>query len=171
MCYFLTIAVPAKHSDAARNMIPRGFDFIQTANSSIKSVLPSDYETFVLVSGGCSCGLFGQVTVQEHQSNADRLRNKGAKKGWSSTKIDRAIEQTNSAHWRRPPVLVGFRDDVVDILAKIAGNVGSFAIMVHFYQGDIDNEQISIGSSQRTVATRLRSIAPDVDSLLLVDAS
>lgn len=168
MCYFITVGIPNTKSEAVRGEVPRGFGLEPVENKSVLAALPLGYQTFLLVSGGCSCNLYQRAATPALLShNPDRLRRKYEKKGWSTAKIDRAIKQSLPAQ-AKPSDFIGFRSDVTDILRSVSRNAGDFAILIHWYNGNIDDELISMDTPQRINPNQLGDVVPEEDRLLWV---
>lgn len=171
MCYFITLAVPSEHVETLRHAVRPSFKPGPVANRSILSLLPQDYETFLLTSDGCSCGLYYPESASRPSSKSpERLRKKYAKKGWSEAKIQRAIESCDAAYSQREKE-VGFSDDVIYALSGLAECVGRLAVFVHWYSGDVETEGVTALSPPMEVDTAdLARAMPQEDRLLWVRA-
>lgn len=168
MCYFITIAVRQADAEAACGKVPRGFAMAPVANASVLSALPAGYETFLLVSGGCSCGLYqSEPTPPARPHNPEHLRRKYERKGWARARIERALGQSLAAR-SEPGGFLGFRDDVVEILQSISATTDRFALLVHWYDEGLEDERIVLGTPQRTTPDRLADVVPERDRLLWV---
>jgi len=170
MCYFITVAVPMESIEAARREVPRGFHAGVGAmgdNASLTSTLPSGYGTFVLTSGGCSCGMYQRELPERIEPSPDHLRGKFAKKGWSASKIERAVKQAALVR-PRPVDFLGYRSDVIDIYVHIAAKVAKFAVLVHFVH-KARERPIPLGQHLHTVASRLHEVIPNEDQWLWIE--
>src|SRR5690606_9357507 len=94
------------------------------------------------------------------------------KLGWSDTKIRRALRQAMEAAEKHGRSTGGLRDDVTRALVSICQGVGSVAVWVHVYEGDVDAECVAVkhslacaGHSLAIQASRLRG-----DELLIAHA-
>lgn len=170
MCHFITIGVPKRRWEAVQELVPRGFQACLTTNPSVLRTLPSDFKTFLLLSGGCSCGLYNQPGATPSRApDAERLRKKYEKLGWPAGKISRAIEQAESSR-ADTATFRGYRADVCQVIAEFVAIASSVAVLVHFYDGGVEDEPIEIGEPQRTDIKQLREIEPEADRWLWVDA-
>jgi hypothetical protein len=168
MCYFITIAVLEEDFEKARRVVPRGFEVLPVANLSANAGLPTGYSTFLLVSGGCSCGLYQSDVSPSLKRNEVYLRQKFAKKGSSESKIDRAIEQSISNHAKSNDFL-GFREDFVGILRNMALQTCRFAFLVHWYDGNVVDEKVHLEKPQTITVARLGAVVPEIDQWFWVD--
>src|SRR5262245_9166657 len=89
MCYFITIAVPAKKVNLVNGIFGQGLNVTPTGNPCVVSALPNDFAAMLVTGGHCSCGLYSAPGPDR----AEDLRRKYAKRGWSGAKIARAVEQ------------------------------------------------------------------------------
>lgn len=66
----------------------------------------------------------------------EKLMKKFSKKGWSESKIARALELDKSEFLPK----AGLRPDVVDLLNELIGSFGEVRVSLHFYSGAVDEE-------------------------------
>jgi len=167
MCYFITIGVPANRSDDVRRHVPRGMQFLRIQNPALAKAMGSEHETFILTTGDCSCNLYrppGESDDNE-QSRIDRLQKKYAKKGWSESKIQRAI---GSRRESTALEFVGLRDNVGELLVQMTAAAGRIGIVVNWYSGLIDDEKITIREVHSTTADKLRSRGGNLEEDTLI---
>lgn len=148
MCYFITIGLPEGKTEFLEHRVQRGFHIAPVANASILQQIGQDFRTYLLMSGGCSCDLFREPPTKTEaerdahtRSAKERLRHKYEKMGWSKTKIDRALAQRPKD--RGTQAFVGLRGDVQRFLGELATNVSQLAILVHWYDGDVEEPRIA----------------------------
>lgn len=141
MCYFITIAIPKEKDEILASNKTRGIELSRTSNESIMKLLPNEYSAFLLTSGMCSCDLFAeeQEGVDKQKIEAS-LRKKYSKKGWSKSKIDRAISQSNSSSEKSGRY--GLRDDIIFFICSLCNEIGSAYFIVHWYKGDTETEKV-----------------------------
>jgi hypothetical protein len=88
------------------------------------------------------------------------------KRGWTDTKIERALEQMKDDVERRPKSdLRGLRIDLRRAITDLASSAGPARVLAHYFSGGIDDE--TIHASHATVAasqllTDDSLVAPDV---------
>ena len=174
MCYFLTIAVPARHAKLVRDAFGRGFYVGATENARLKSAFPESYGMFLLTSGMCSCDLYSDPEnknepLRDDNSQADRLRAAYQRRGWSEAKIKRSIKQSLEHRSRMNPSS-GLRPDVSEKLSALFQDVGEGGLFVHFYDGDIESARLPILHSLRCNLEEFSSEAMHlpVDTALLI---
>ena len=144
MCFFLTMAVPAKHAESIDETFGRGFQTFRSANPTVLAALPKGYVARVLTSGMCSCDLYARAGGAGAASPVDHLRRKYEKRGWNEAKIVRAIKQAEEAQSKSQRPTSGVRADVVEGLQKLCEMAGGVAMLVHWYNGDVDTEQLTL---------------------------
>lgn len=169
MCHIITIAVRAEDFDAVRRCVVRGYYFAESANPGVLDALPPAYKTFLLISGGCSCGMYSADRLG-NAPDPERMWKKYSKRGWSYAKIERAVEQSLAARVQ-PHDFVGFRDDVVALLHEILEKVHRLAVLVHWYRGSVEEEAIEIVSSLEVESFELADVVPEESQLLWVNRS
>jgi hypothetical protein len=171
MCYFITIAVPARHASAVTDAVSRSLATTLTANRSLRASLPDGYEMFLITSGGCSCVLYAPPEAAEKPARReDHLRGTYAKRGWSQAKIERAVAQS-LAHKKQLPAglpLVGYRADVVEIVSAIVAQTSVVALLTHYYDAGVEDARISVGEPIRIAPEDLSHARPDEDRWLWI---
>ena len=68
MCDFISIALP-KQADDSAPVSRRGYQLLPHDHPTLRQALPSDFSTWVLTTGGCSCEL---SCAGKHQPTEDR---------------------------------------------------------------------------------------------------
>jgi hypothetical protein len=140
MCFFLTVAVPAKQVKRIGEVFARGFGTHATQNASVSAALPVGYKARLVTSGMCSCGLYAPPRVAAESDPSARLRSKYEKLGWTEAKIQRSLKQNVASTSQQHPPVPGLRDDVADRLNALCRAAGSVAFLVHWYNGDLESE-------------------------------
>lgn len=116
------------------------FEVRTQANASITKQV-GDRATFVLTSGGCSCDLYApkrdNSKVVSNKLITSRIRY--TKLGWSAAKIERALAARRSEPNRKHG-FVGLREDVCEIVARIAEAANEVALLILDYSTNIDME-------------------------------
>lgn len=159
MCYFVTVGVPEDKAAYLEEAFSRGLAASPATNASITRHLPDHYRTYVITRGMCSCDLFGgSLPRPDDGSHARKLRRKYERRGWSETKIERALAQAAS----KPPAetFVGLRPDLCALLAAVAEKVGELAVVVHWYDGEIETEKFGVRKGQTVTPESFRSGQP-----------
>lgn len=148
MCYFITIGLPEDKAHVLEAHIPRGFHVASVGNSSVLRQMGHGFCTCLLMSGGCSCDLFREPPTETEEdghplkdSEQERLRHKYEKMGWSAAKIERALAQRSRGGGAVP--LIGLRGDVQRLLGDLARTAGQVAVLVHWYDGDVEEARFA----------------------------
>lgn len=148
MCYYITIAAPTKFTADVSALMDSGLQLRPTRNADVMASLPDRFTAWILMEATCSCGLYASPRAPDAPSEAQRLRKKYAKSGWSDAKIDRAVAQSAARHAASQPNWSGLRPDVVAQLHKIGTLAGQVAVVVHWYDDDIETERLSLNRSR-----------------------
>lgn len=159
MCYFITVAVPDRAAAHLVDRPPEGLTVMPIANPSVMAQLPRHSATHLVIHGEmCSCGLFREEPSScEQEQTIERLRRKYKAKGWSRSRIDRAISQhvtdTGATEY-------GFDTRLLSFIANVAEEVGELWVMVHWYDGDIDTEELSLSQGSTLSVEEFRKTNP-----------
>jgi hypothetical protein len=133
MCHFVFIGVSAAQAALARDAFrSAGFHGSAVGNPRVLAAFPQDDEVTVVTRGGCSCG-FTTPPTQGFDEAAARLKYR--KKGWSPSKIERAIA---GRHPREQPALIEFRN----AFAALVTSVGGARILAHSFSGLVETEPL-----------------------------
>ncbi len=172
MCYFITLGVPEEKAEFFEQHVQRGFHIALIANASVLEEMGHGLRTYLLMSGGCSCSLFSEPHKEaggdpqaRQLSMQERLRHKYEKMGWSPSKIERALAQRPKD--RGPKAFVGLRGDVQRFLGELATNVGQLAVLVHWYDEDLQDSRLAckqgaVVSPEIALEERLRIAADEI---------
>lgn len=145
MCFFLVVAVPAKHVALVGEVFGRGFQVYPTANLSVAAAFPGQHDALVITSGMCSCGLYARPNVATTSDRTAHVRRKYKKLGWNEAKIQRSLEQSTASGAKPSSSSSGVREDVSERLSALCRAAGSIAVCVHWYNGDVETEQFTLG--------------------------
>lgn len=151
MCYFITVAVDKNHEALLKATLGSSFRLSRSKNASIISNLQPNDAAFELTDGMCSCGLYASTDGGE--DSAEKIRRKYSKpkykkRGWTEVKIERAIADSLLKPKKE---FSGLRPDLRSQLAGLASQTGRLALVVHYYSGAIDTEEVP--TSQKNVVS------------------
>lgn len=148
MCYFITVALSENKAEFLEKHVPRGLHIRRIAHQSVLQHAPHGFCAYLLMSGGCSCALFNESPKEsdgnrqvEDRLDQERLRRKYQKRGWSTVKTNRALRQHATSS--KASLVVGLRGDVQQFLGELAMNVEQLAVLVHWYDGDVQDARFS----------------------------
>ncbi len=146
MCYYITIAFPTTLASSIQTALPKGLHPLETSNSNITKLLPKDYTCRAITEEMCSCALFTPSKPGERDKEIATLRRKYKDKGWSESKIQRALaDHERNMKVRRE----GFRDDFLSwFIATATNSSSSLFVFVHMYSGAIATEELDIGRAK-----------------------
>jgi hypothetical protein len=138
MCYFITVGTNEPGAEVLRRRLSDTFGASPTSNVSILKLLPPNERTFNL-GGMCSCHLFSKAHAEPLDTH--KLRSKYKTRGWSESKIERAISGKLSAQRES---FKGLRPDLREQLCHIVSELGRLSVVVHFYSDDVESEVVRI---------------------------
>ncbi len=157
MCYFITIGMQQNKSAAATAVAPRGLRVQPRVNRSISQYLPKRVTTFVVTKHGCSCALFCEESEKPDEEEViEKLRRKYQSRGWSPTKIERALAQ-HRADRRSPEPPYGLVPPVRSFLADLCNEVGELFVIVHWGTA---SERIELSEGPTISSGELRDANP-----------
>lgn len=162
MCFFITIAVPSDAVERVRTEhAARGMHIAPTANALARSLAGSGRTPLLVTTGGCSCDWYKRPLESEAESKVAKARARYERIGWSSAKIERAMEGMS----RVPRHDFGLHPVVIELLQAVARDCGSAAVWVHDFSGDVEVEPYSLVQRERwgqsEVAARSGTLGPD----------
>lgn len=171
MCYFITLGVPKNSQNLLHEQFGRGFALYPSTNASIRRVLPAAFEMWLLTSGMCCCDLYVKPGDQLPELRVDELKAKFRKLGWSPAKVERAAQQAAAKPRFGGPAFTGLRDDIAEKLVAVTRETGSTALVVHWYNGDVETEKFMVSTGGRYQATSFSASAAQLppDTLIWVD--
>jgi hypothetical protein len=146
MCYLVTIGTrESRASVEALLGDDRLLAVRPSNNSSLRSVFPQSDQLFELTSGYCSCALVIQSTPRSVEEQRARLRTRYRRRRWSQAKIARALAEWEAAHERRLGTQAAPKTQLSAVLRALASKPGGLRVLVHFYSGQFDSEEIRTG--------------------------
>ena len=101
---------------------------VRPGHSPAFDPLSNRYSVYSLTDGHCSCAFYSDRRV----AHSDQLRNKHRKRGWSESKIERAVA---SAKEGRDRDWTGLRPDVRHWLAAVAHAAGELLLLMDASSG------------------------------------
>ena len=140
MCYFVAISGVSSF-EAFR---AHGFDVSAPGTPDIDLALGPHW-SFV-TRGGCSCDFY---TNQDPSARLEQDRQRLARKGWSSAKIERALKSRMS---EENPVLTNF----LASLSEIAESSSSIRLLCHCFSGSVESERFEVQGEIRMSLSELR---------------
>lgn len=143
MCHFLTIAVPGRAVPEVPKEYRRKVHFVKQTNRSVTKFTPTDWISFIAISGGCSCDFYR--TPHDTTENRSNQLQKYQKRGWSEAKIQRTLESQ-----KVPPTrCAGLRDDIRDLVTNLTNELGEIRLFLHWYSGDVETEDFALNDAGR----------------------
>lgn len=160
MCHYITLVVST--SDAARVcevMEAFGRSATPISNPSVGMVMLAGEQKFLATKTECDCGTvlgrgLSEARLEEGQkAEAARL----ARKGWSSSKIARALADKQKTSEQDSGGPDSF-DLWVDVISALKGRLGlsSVGLLVHGYRGAIEDEAFAVARKDIASTADLR---------------
>lgn len=141
MCLFLTFATTEAAPVSCPDCQVEPFD-----NERSGHVYPDGLRVYCITKGGCSCDLVTTfLETRDPNIRAALLRRKYKKKGWSNSKIDRAVHDA----MRSANNLYGFRAGVAQYLTHLAAQLGQVQFIVHHHSHEFATEPFEIRDTVR----------------------
>jgi len=150
MCHFITLIVPTDDADAVRAVMDRhGRAATEIENPSVGRVLRDNEHQFLTTRGHCDCGTVLAPRHDASEAFEAKLSKEAARwqrKGWSATKITRAIEDQRKAD-ARPNGNAGDGLELWQVILRELGDelkLSYAGLFVRFYSGAIGTEEFHI---------------------------
>ena len=154
MCHFVTLIAPTEDEDAVRAIMERyGRAAAPIDNASVRSVLRDGERQYLTTRGHCDCGTVLAPRHDTPEAFEEKLAKEAARmtrKGWSETKIERAIADQRRAD-ARPS---GGGSDSLElwnaVLRDLCGELKLpyIGLLVRFYSGVIATETFKASRHQ-----------------------
>lgn len=129
MCYFVTVGVRPGEIDALKPFRDGGFDVSRARNDSLATAFGSDYAAFHVTIGGCSCDL---------RSSTEDVRAKYRRKGWSPSKVERALKNRERAGER-----AGAAARFLEAFRALSNDATDVLVFGHWYSREVDDERVT----------------------------
>jgi hypothetical protein len=165
VCIYIAAIIP-KGADVARlsEIAARhSKDFRSFTNPSIQSQLNSGESLFLTTAGHCDCGsAIGSSRLKRRNAvDLDEERSKLVKKGWSKSKIERALSQRiDKVNAREQDQNSELGKDLENWLCFIRAalsrtGVTYIGILTHHYRGSLVTEELTISDRKIVAASDL----------------
>lgn len=165
MCYYITLAVPARHERDVLDAYGREWQLERTRNPSVEAALPDGFVPLLMGAGACCCGFYTRSAAAERAKRLSHKRRKYERLGWSEAKIRRAIGGET-----KPQPGDGLHPSVLELIESLHARCGPIAFVVHFYSGKVETERFELPGAEtwEPAALRERASAVAEDTLHLV---
>jgi hypothetical protein len=166
MCYLVTIGTRA---DRAQVETLFGLDsslaLRPSENPSLRSAFPRLDHLFDVTHGSCSCDLITHQNARSIEDQRAKLGTQYERKGWSKAKTARALADWDATHNRQFEKHTESARDLLKLLQTLAMRPGGVRVVVHFYSGRFDSEEISLIGTTRVPVEQLEIGAIREDTL------
>jgi hypothetical protein len=132
MCRFMVIGLRESDVEHALRALPEGICMEPCKIAGVLEQMPPGFSAWTVTDGICSCSLL----LEEHfKADQDREEAKYRKKGWSETKIRRAL--SDSEHTAASRLRTSRRKALYQWLNELAEQTYSFVIGYGWVGGDV----------------------------------
>ena len=158
MCWFVTVGVPqgARQTMESIAKAHRPLQFSPLPTTPTVAVFPAGASCMEVTHGGCSCDLYSAPPEPgQAEDQLARARQRLERKGWSASKIERALEAKATGGLRRGrprEAATAFKA----FIAELVGILGSVHVFAHFYSGNQHEQAVG---SPKAAAISLQSFA------------
>jgi hypothetical protein len=135
MCYFISIGIPEKESEQAKQLLSKNYQIEETKNKAFCKELPERQKAYTITKNGCSCDIYEWVEFSGE--DIEKEKNKLKKKGWSENKVSCSINDMVKASQ------AGLNPDLIQNILALLERLKTITIAVHWYGGNIENEEIN----------------------------
>jgi hypothetical protein len=169
MCTFVTAMIPknAVTPELRRLFSEHSFGWHEMHNSSLSLLLPDSIQLLPL-GDQCNCSTALGAADQKDPRGIDDIDAEIAKlreKGWSDAKIQRwHLDKERAATRRKEHLHHGVKNElqtwvnlIRDLLSRML--IPRFALILHFYDGPLDDEKISVSATRRIPLAELSANA------------
>jgi hypothetical protein len=135
MCWLVFVGVSGYRGDPMLAFTERGFVAEPTDNPSV-AAMGASATKFAIGDGHCACSLYYD-TAQTQSEDPQVLRRRYARKGWTASRIERAI----TAHLTKFEANEKARLDrnvLPEIVAALTGAKANVFLLAHSFRGSFD---------------------------------
>jgi hypothetical protein len=144
VCWFITIAVSEDRCAVvdARLASHRALHFTAVSSTPTAKVFRAGSHCIEVTHGGCSCDLYAEKPSPDRvESKLARERQRLVRKGWSSSKVERALKAKSESE-ARPRHTHAAAGDFNTLVSELVADLGSVELFAHFYSGDPREEVV-----------------------------
>jgi hypothetical protein len=173
MCWFVTMGVTSAGAAALEELgrARGGLGISKSSNPHLARIFGANDVRFEVTHGGCSCDLY-TAPRERDPGERERARARYRRKGWSETKIARALEASETAK----SAGVGRNREIWpehafrDAISRQVREFGIVRIFAHIYNASQSVEQVAcLGRRRITLNAFLESGFPPNELVEIVD--
>jgi ribosomal protein S16 len=149
MCFYIALVVRGGDAASIDQVLRKhGRQAKPIANASVARALAPGEAQFLTTVGHCDCGTALAPLTVDRASKRTAQAAKLSKKGWSQAKIERWLKDSVKADAKAEERRHASTPDSVELWSRVVGDLMSTpgvqqaGLLLHFYSGDIDNEDI-----------------------------
>ncbi len=135
MCWLIFVGISNYSGDVAASFVDQGLVPASTANP-VMSVMPANATKLAISDGHCACSIYpdnGRVTKE----TAEGLRERYQRKGWTHSKIERAVQarlDANERNSQKRDADNGF----VTAVSALAASGAQVSLLAHFFDSSFE---------------------------------
>ena len=164
MCTLIHLALDAPHAELVGRLRKSGFEALASENVALSQLIGPN--ALAVSSGGCSCELVAGAVRRLDDSEAQALRRRYRRKGWSQAKIERALSDADAARQRNPSGEKARR--FAELLGELLEHFGELKLFAHEYSGSFEHEALEILARRDVERAELHALLQELpfDTLL-----
>lgn len=142
MCMLISVAVSGFDGDPRQAFHARRFHTAPAANADMRASLPWKAEIFDVTRGGCSCAFYDSPAGGETDAGERRSLNRYRRKGWSTAKIERAMEARSAAV--RHQMAEGDCGKFCQAVEQIVHSGAGLWLVAHYFNEPFVQERVTV---------------------------
>ena len=135
------MAIAADKANLVHELLPVRSEFKITEISSIakRRQFPGGTSSFEVTQGGCSCDIYS-APVASPDNEAQRVRARLVKRGWSHAKVERAVLESTTAGSRKSSLTSNnaARGAFGELIRLLVSRTDRVYLIAHWYSGSED---------------------------------
>jgi len=165
MCYLITVGIPENVDPPTLPSPPGGTALTRHRNEGGGHVHGHGYDAYRLTDAHCSCSLYSSSATagKPRQYSEEWYRSKFARRGWSPTRIERAVTEALATRASRASEdFTGLHPAVRAFLARCAEALGEVRLIVHFHDDPFASEPFVLRETRTLTRQELVVGSPSV---------
>lgn len=148
MCWLIFVGVSGYRGDPMRAFAERGIAAEPTRNPAV-AVMGTSATKFAISDGHCACSLYYDSSSTKAE-DPQLLRKRYARKGWTSSRIERAIAARLAKLQANEKARLG-RNALPEIVAALTSDKANVFLLAHYFRGSFDTA-FEVSASERVSA-------------------
>lgn len=143
MCYLVTIGTCVPQSELQALLGDQSLLWVRPSKDPVvRTMFAAEDRLYEVLNGACSCDFVIDSAPASLDEERSKRRIQYQKKGWSESKIARALSGWEEAHDRQLRSLAAPRLQFIAFLQSLASRGEVVRVFVHFYTGPLGDERL-----------------------------